>query len=200
VPPVSIESRRGRALIIGKKNIRKTLTGEVNFGIKIGIRIMIYEQVTREIKRCLQTESEHFGIELKSMPTVLYDLKGHTAGKAFIYENKLRLNRGLLLKYKEDFIKRTVTHEMGHLIATRQHGSCGHGPFWKNVMRILGGPTSRCHSYKTTPARVHKKIKMVCQSCGTTVSVGAIIANKIRKGSTYLHRCARGLKGTIKIA
>ena len=197
---MSIASGRERVLTIGKKNIRKTLTAKVNFGIKIGIRIMIYKQVTREIMRCLRAESEHFGIELKPMPTVLYDLKGHTAGKAFIYENKLRLNRGLLLEYKKDFIDRTVTHEMGHLIATRQHGSCGHGPFWKNVMRILGGPTSRCHSYKTTPARVHKTINTICEVCGTTVSVGVIIANKIRKGSKYLHKCSRGLKGAIKIA
>lgn len=192
--------RRVRVLTAGKKSTRKTLTDEVNLGIKIGIRIMLYEQVNKEIKRCLKVESEHYGIELKSMPTVLYNLRGHTAGKAHIYENKLRLNRDLLFKYKKDFIKRTVTHEMGHLIATRQHGKSGHGPFWKRVMRILGGPTSRCHSYETTPARVHKKIKTICKACGTTIPVGVKIANKIRKGSTYLHSCARGLKGRIEIA
>ena len=160
----------------------------------------LYEQVTEEIKRCLYVEAEHYGIERKPMPTVLYYLRGRTAGQAFSYQNKVRLNKDLLLKYKKDFIKRTVTHEMGHIIATRHYGRCGHNGFWKKVMRILGGPTSRCHSYETTPARVHKKIKTICKGCGATVHVGTKVANKIKKGATYLHRCARGMKGEIKIA
>tara|TARA_Y100000310_G_scaffold319217_1_gene374229 strand:- start:3636 stop:4130 length:495 start_codon:yes stop_codon:yes gene_type:complete len=161
----------------------------------------LYEQVNEKVKETLARAEEKLGVTLP-VPTILYNLKGHTAGQAFFGVNKIRLNRHLLEKYREDFINRTVVHELGHLIAYRLHGrnGRGHGPVWKRVMRAIGGPTTRCHQYETKAARVHKKFVLCCGDCRETYVVGSKIINKVRKGSEYTHRnCSNGTGKLVEV-
>jgi SprT protein len=161
----------------------------------------LYEQVRKKVKNALAIAKNKLGVELP-MPTIIYDLKGHVAGYAFYSKNKIRLNKHLLEKYKEDFINRTVLHELGHLISYKKHGYSGRGhkANWKAVMIAIGGPTSRCHSYETKAARVHKKYVLSCGDCRETYVVGSRVINKIRKGSTYTHRnCPDGSGELIEI-
>lgn len=51
-----------------------------------------------------------------SMPHVVYDLRGRTAGMAILRNWKIRLNAVLLMENIDDFIDRTVPHELAHLI------------------------------------------------------------------------------------
>ena len=124
------------------------------------------------------------------MPTVLYKKRGATAGTACDQTYTIDLNSVLLMENIEDFLSRTVIHEFGHLVdgivnpTTRSRGwrrkRSLHGPTWKRIMRMLGGPTSRCHSYDTTNSAVKKrgqaKHVWTC-SCGSpagTMKIGNI--------------------------
>ena len=85
-----------------------------------------YTEVTKKIKETLALAKEKFNVDFP-MPVIIYNLKGHTAGQAFFNKNKIRLNRYLLEKYGQEFIDRTVVHEVGHLISYRLYGVNGRG-------------------------------------------------------------------------
>jgi len=152
-----------------------------------------YTEVTKKIKETLALAKEKFNVDFP-MPVIIYNLKGHTAGQAFFNKNKIRLNRYLLEKYGQEFIDRTVVHEVGHLISYRLYGvnGRGHGAAWKRVMRAIGGPTSRCHSYETKAARVTNKYACHCDRCGHSYELGAVRVNRIKKGSKYTHPACGG--------
>ena len=121
------------------------------------------------------------------MPTVEYKKRGTTAGTACDRTYTIDLNSVLLMENVEAYLARTVIHEFGHLVDgianpdTRSRGwrrkRSLHGPTWKRIMVMLGGPTSRCHSYDTTNSAVKKRgrAKHVWNcSCGTgTIKIGA---------------------------
>jgi len=146
----------------------------------------LFEKVDNAIQDCLDIEVEKYD-HRASFPQVKYDLKGHTAGQAFLHHNKIRLNLHLLEKYQDKYIQRTVVHEMGHLIASRVFKARGHGHVWKRVMRALGGPTSRCHSYETKAARKTTKHECHCDRCGYSYQLGTVRVNRIKRGSKYTH-------------
>jgi SprT protein len=148
------------------------------------------QQVTKQLEQTLAIAEEKLGID-SPMPTVVYDLKGHTAGIANYDRSKIRLNLYLLEKYKETYIKRTVIHELGHLLSYRLYGmnGRGHGVKWKSVMVAIGGPTTRCHSYETKPARIHKRYILSCQKCSEVIiEVTSRVIKKIRAGAVYTHK------------
>ena len=152
-----------------------------------------YTKLNKQIKETLALAEEKYDVKFPT-PTVLFDLRGHTAGQAFFNKNKIRLNRYLLEKYGDDFISRTVVHELGHLISYKLYGinGRGHGAAWKRVMRAIGGPTSRCHSYETKAARKTTKHSCHCDRCGHSYELGAIRVNRIKKGAKYTHPACGG--------
>jgi SprT protein len=93
------------------------------------------------------------------LPTLSFDLRGKTAGKAYLTKNHIQLNPILLIENEQSFIARTVGHEAAHLIARHQFGLGiqGHGPEWATVMGWLGQEASRCHSFDTKNASVIQK-------------------------------------------
>jgi len=134
-------------------------------------------KVTREVKarvkatleKCIVTANAHYGRTFK-YPTVLYTKRGRTAGTANDSTYTVNFNAVLLMENVEDFLKRTVIHEMAHLIdgivspEAKAGGRWGrkrdiHGPRWKGIMKLLGGPTSRCHSYDTTNSKIKRTKK-----------------------------------------
>ena len=48
------------------------------------------------------------------MPLVSYDLRGRCAGQALLGQNRIRINRTLLLENLEAFLFQTVGHEVAH--------------------------------------------------------------------------------------
>lgn len=153
-------------------------------------------KVEETIQDCLDTERNKYGA-MGNFPRIQYNLSGRTAGQAFLQENKIRLNQYLLEKYGQKFIERTVVHEMGHLIAYRVFNERGHGRVWRHVMNVLGGPTERCHTYETKPARIAKKSLCHCDKCGKEFNLTNYRVNKIRRNSNaYTHT---GCGGKIMI-
>jgi len=129
-------------------------------------------------------------------PTITFDLTGRVAGMAFYYRNKIRLNLQLLIENGENFINDTPAHEAAHLIAFALHGINikPHGSEWRKVMLDIGQTPNRCHDFKTTPARIHKKHIYFC-ACGEH-KVSTTIHNRILiRGRKYICRkCGAYLK------
>lgn len=105
-----------------------------------------------------------FGIRMLPF-RVEFGLKGTTAGKAFINKGLIKYNPTLLRENPEEFLARTVGHEVIHHAAYAVHGMgiSGHGAEWKIMMRKMGLPDTVCHSYDTSnvPTRVGKSPKTI---------------------------------------
>lgn len=116
------------------------------------------DAATRAVERYFALAEERFGRVFKRVG-VFFDLKGRTAGQAWFPAGEdpfLRFNLGLLRGNQEDFLVRTVGHEVAHVVDRVIAGRARirpHGPGWKAVMAAFGLPATRCHDYETTPAR-----------------------------------------------
>ena len=91
-------------------------------------------------------------------PTVSFKLKGRCAGQARPMSNELRFNAVLLEENGNAFLKRTVPHEVAHIVARNKYGRVqSHGVEWKSVMRFFGLEPTRCHTYDTSNSSVSRK-------------------------------------------
>lgn len=150
-----------------------------------------------------------------NMPTVRYDVRGTTAGLAFPGRWLVRFNAVLLTENVEDFLGRTVPHELAHLLTDRLYPramntgvtySGGrfrrrkrsvHGWEWQSVMRTLGiSDPTRCHNYDVTNARVKKQRFQVmyrCTRCETVFPVGPKSHRRLQINPKSLwHRSCKG--------
>lgn len=95
--------------------------------------------------------NREFGLHMKHF-RVVFALKGTTAGKAFINKGLIQYNPTLLRENPEAFLARTVGHEVVHHAAYAKFGPRidAHGLEWKAMMRKLGLPDTRCHTYDTS--------------------------------------------------
>src|SRR6266576_4183827 len=78
-------------------------------------------EVEEAITRALQTFEQHFN-QTFARPTVVYDLKGHTAGSA--NSHRIRLNTELLTTHHDDMINRTIPHEVAHVVQYVLYPGC----------------------------------------------------------------------------
>ena len=154
---------------------------------------IVKARVTATLRECIAKanacySNDRYPKHTFKMPTVKYTKRGQTAGTACDQTYTIDLNSVLLMENVDTFMARTVIHEFGHLVdgivnpSTRSGWGKRslHGPTWKRIMRMLGGPTSRCHSYDTTNSKVKKrgqaKHVWTC-SCGSpagTMKIGNI--------------------------
>jgi SprT protein len=157
--------------------------------------VHVQKAIKQKIRECMDTLENHFGTPL-TKPTVVYDLKGHTAGEAYYGENKVRLNLDLLWneETQREMIDVTLPHEVAHLVAHERHGPLikSHGWQWAYVMRVLGLPPDRTHLMRTTAARKRKKMprpfKYHCYC--KTHHLTKIVHKRILQGRQYeCHDC-----------
>jgi len=140
-----------------------------------------------------------FAMDDFKTPIVVYKKRGRTAGTANYGTWELDFNSVLLMENDQNFIDRTVVHELAHLIDHHVNPEVhnvgygqkrsAHGPSWKRVMRLLGAEPTRCHSYDTTNSAVKKRgqQKFVYRcSCGGTMELGPTRHRKMQSGvSSY---------------
>lgn len=175
----------------------------------------IKARVKAKLEESIATAEAHFGTTFQ-MPSIRYDKRGTTAGVATCNRNEVNFNATLLMENVEDFLGRTVPHEMAHLIDYKLHPENFqstvrvtrggrykrtkrdiHGATWKNIMRVLGAPTSRCHSYDTTNSKVKKapraKHDYTCNQCGKHMHLGPQRHRKQQAGlSSFTLKVCRG--------
>lgn len=150
----------------------------------------LHSRVIEKLEEVITIAEEHFEQKF-AFPTIVYKKRGRTAGTANTRGWTLDFNRALFEQNVEDFLARTVAHEMAHLIDSQinpeghEHrvvrGRNGyrrtkrdiHGRHWKNVMRVIGADSSRCHSYDvSTVSRKSERFVWICSVHGTEMSLG----------------------------
>jgi SprT protein len=136
-----------------------------------------------------------------SMPPVDVNIKGCCAGRARLAQWAISYNYELFIQNQQEFIERTVPHEVAHMIvyqvfgreASRRH----HGRYWKMVMNRIGAKhIERCHSYDTS--RVHnphsKQARNFVYKCGCKEHILTSIRHRriIQQGQKYFCRACKG--------
>jgi len=144
----------------------------------------------------------HFGRSFPHIPVVIKNI-GKSAGQFRYRRNRItreilnpeiRINTTLLAENTEDFMIRTIPHEVAHYIDTMLHGESNHGYHWAHIMgTVFGMDNSRCHSYDTTNskmgARRTRKFEYSCHCQSHQLT--SIRHNKILKGASYTCRKCR---------
>lgn len=131
------------------------------------------------------------------LASVVYDLTGVVAGAVIKYpggEFVIRINQQIAEHNWEAYLKRTIPHEVAHIIAwiiDPLRGK-GHGSTWKRVMsEIFGLSTSRCHQYDISMVRSrgYSGITYKC-NCSEHVVSNRKHNNIQKKGMKYIcKRC-----------
>jgi len=129
-----------------------------------------------------------------AVPKITFDIKGNrTAGQARYSENRIRYNFPIAKQNYESFLKRTVPHEVAHIIQrTLNFNSSPHGIEWKRVMRFFGIQNpERCHDYDVSDVPTFRRSQKFRYSCACSKKhyVGKAVHNRIKNGVEY--KCSR---------
>lgn len=150
------------------------------------------ESLTRQL---LTAAGAHFKRDTGKV-TVKFDLTGKAAGMAIFPLRSapiIRYNALLLTENRDDFLKRTVPHEVAHIVARRLFGKKirPHGPEWRQVMQLFGAEASRCHNYDVSRSsrRTLKRYPYRCDC--RTHQLSSIRHNRVLQGQSYHCRSCR---------
>lgn len=150
----------------------------------------LIEQLQQQVETLYQLAEQRFSRHFPR-PKVRLDLKGRSAGQAWLEKNELRFNLALLKRYPEDFIQQTVPHEVAHLLAREL---CGprirpHGAEWKQLMTgLFKRPATVRHQYQLPPSHRYRfTYRCNCQQ----LQLSATRHNRVLRGAQYLCRECR---------
>jgi SprT protein len=161
-------------------------------------------EVYEAVEKYVAMGNEALGIEMP-VPHVRFDKRGTTAGTAHLEAHEVNYNAQILLDNWDEFMARTVPHEVAHLLKHTKYGSVRgngginshHGLYWKQIMRMLGADPSRCHSMDTTnsarttsPKRQHL---YKCEGCESELVISSVRHNRMLRGTRSYSHC-RGHK------
>lgn len=110
-----------------------------------------YDQAKLRVNWCYGMVKEKTGIILPEPDIIIAPLKPGMAGRAAYnpYDKivHLEFSPKYLLKYTDDFIERTIPHEVCHAVAQFQHGKNGngHGVYWRKYMKEVFGLFPHVH-------------------------------------------------------
>ncbi|MCW8891141.1 MAG: SprT-like domain-containing protein [Sedimenticola sp.] len=163
----------------------------------------IQKEVEQQVQQLLITAGNHFAKD-PGQVEIKFDLTGKAAGMAVFPHRArpiIRFNALLLNENQEDFLKRTVPHEVAHVIARCFFGKRirPHGQEWKQVMGLFGAEASRCHSYDVSRSsrRTLKRFSYQCDC--RTHELSSIRHNRVLQGQRYhCVNCKQPLKQTSK--
>lgn len=167
----------------------------------------IRARVRARADQCIKLAENHFGRQYEPV-NISYDLRGTTAGTFQPGTRNVNFNSVLLTENVDNFIHRTVAHEVAHYIhnvnASDEAGSDTvryfghymqsgrrmkrdiHGVAWQRIMVLFGAPVSRTHSYDVSNAKIKRKTyKVKCSGCGEIREVSSQRYNRILRGAKY---------------
>ncbi len=119
----------------------------------------------KAVRRAEAIARRYYAIDLPPAD-IAFTLRGRCAGQARLHPNdrmELRFNLALLAENSDDFLSRTIPHEVAHLVVFwRARGQNRrprpHGPEWQQVMcDCFRQDPLRTHAYRTTPARIVRR-------------------------------------------
>jgi SprT protein len=149
------------------------------------------QQAVAHTNTLLQQAGSHFGASIPPID-ICFDLTGQAAGMVRYSRGggvKISYNRILLQENRDDFIIRTVPHEVAHVVARAAFGNCKpHGEEWRQVMDYFGVESSRCHPYDTSRSST-RRLRRYDYVCGCRQhKLTSIRHNRISRGQAYLCR------------
>lgn len=165
----------------------------------------IQARIKSDVAKYVNIAEKHFAHPYRT-PAIRYDVRGATAGYA-LGDHLVRFNPILLMENIEDFMARTVPHEVAHCIdyanqrrqwsmyMPRRGKRSVHGPSWQAVMRVFGvKDIARCHKYDVRNAQVKKKAKYeyTCGCCKKSLFLGPVRHKRQQAYGGYTcGRCGR---------
>jgi len=150
----------------------------------------LQQEAEQRTHQLLADAGRHFGRD-PGRVLVKFNLTGRAAGMAMFPHRSspiIRYNALLLSENREDFLNRTVPHEVAHVVARTLFGRRirPHGPEWQQVMALFGADPSRCHDYDVTRAS-RRRLKRFDYRCDCrSHQLTSIRHNRILQGQTYL--------------
>jgi len=94
-----------------------------------------------------------------SCPNLTFKVRGRVGGKYSSATHEVKVNMVLFSENVEDYIDRTLPHEVAHAFQRHLYGHYNgyrrvmpHGVEWKRIMRAFGKTPKVTHSYDTTNA------------------------------------------------
>lgn len=144
------------------------------------------EALTRQL---LALAGDHFQKDPGNV-VIRFDLTGKAAGMALFPPRAtpiIRFNALLMTENREDFLKRTVPHEVAHVVARRCFGLKikPHGREWRTVMQLFGAEASRCHNYDVSRASRRKLQRFNYRCRCRTHQLSSIRHNRVLQGQRY---------------
>ncbi|WP_428607421.1 SprT-like domain-containing protein [Sedimenticola sp.] len=140
--------------------------------------------------RLLATAGDHYHKDPDQV-IIQFNLTGKAAGMALFPHRStpvIRYNTLLLIENQEDFLRRTVPHEVAHVVARRFFGQKikPHGAEWREVMQLFGAEASRCHNYDISRAS-RRRLKRFNYRCDCrTHRLSSIRHKRVLQGQQYL--------------
>jgi len=138
----------------------------------------LIKAVKKRIEEVYEIAEQKFETKL-ARPTITFKVKGKVAGRAYHNQNRIDLNKTLLIENRESFISNTPGHEAAHLIARQVFGNNikPHGVVWKHVMKEIGQNPTRCHTYEVKTPYIY-----LCK-CEKVKYLSTRLHNSVQKGT-----------------
>ncbi len=150
-----------------------------------------------ETRRFIMLANKEFGINIPVDLPIFFDIRPTAAVAGYAYgRSKIRYNARILELNPEEFISRTIVHEVAHIACAFMYSHrIGHGPEWRNVMRRLGAKDiTRCHNMKVEENN-RRPWHYVIPACGCEFHLTTRRHNLIQSGNKSW---CRAHKQTIK--
>jgi SprT protein len=161
---------------------------------------LLTTQVKLAVEKYMCIANEYFDVRM-ALPKISFDTGGATtAGRAWCSKWLVEFHMGYLKENKEDYINRTVPHEVAHLVAHYVHCKVKgkkrinpHGREWKFKMeKVFGLPSTRCHNYRKPAGYIKDTFQYVC-AC-KTYDLSIIRHRRVSKGTVYkCNKCRKPL-------
>lgn len=163
-------------------------------------------RIIEAVKLCMMQARQHYGQNFRD-PEITFIHNGkRVAGYAEALSWSVNFNPAFANRYADEFIARTVPHEIAHLLDYKLHpknfktrwtidrsgrmrreGRSVHGPTWKRIMtECFNADPSRCHSWKLDSSTDRRPWKYQCTDCHKTFNLTTKMHNKIRRGSSRI--------------
>lgn len=150
------------------------------------IPIALHQAVMSCLREKLRQAGDYFNTPFPE-PQLNYQLRGTSAGTAWLDKWEIRLNPVLLLANRADFIDEVIPHELAHLLVFHRFGRVApHGREWRWMMaNVLHTEPRRTHGFDLATVRVNTyRYQCACQRHELTVRRH----NRIVRGES-LYRC-----------
>lgn len=151
----------------------------------------LYEIHTRLFEKCFELHaSKVYHVKLSSSMRT-------SGGRAWYQKGLIEINYRLFLE-NPDQLEKTYAHELAHLLSYYEYGAkgCGHGRYWKSVMRRLEQKPERCHRMKVKRARWARH-PAYC-NCDKPHQLTSVRIKKIKEGKLYRCKACHSLLSAEK--